>query len=172
MFRQFFLDAMLAIEGTYVLTGYKLEIVSFRRLASNFICSFITDLKSVASLYAEKTSFTASATVSVKCFSESFSAISGATDLFCDIPPSCKPADGAGILVNVTDEPRWQPFASCVIKIINRCLIDGTLHVEGLIRSSFMFNACSLVCYGDAALHMVSVANMKVLLKYAHYQSH
>ncbi|CAN6463926.1 unnamed protein product [Victoria cruziana] len=126
VFRQFFLDAMLAIE----------------------------DLKSVASLYAEKTSFTASATVSVKCFSESFSAISGATDLFCDIPPSCKPADGAGILVNVTDEPRWQPFASCVIKIINRCLIDGTLHVEGLIRSSFMFNACSLVCYGDAALHM------------------
>ncbi|KAF3783049.1 Serine/threonine-protein kinase [Nymphaea thermarum] len=111
-------------------------------------------LKSVASFYAEKTSFTASSTVSVKCFSESFSAISGATDLFCDIPPSCKPADGPGILVNVTDEPRWQPFASCVIKIITRCLIDGTLHVEGLIGSSFMFNACSLICYGDAALQM------------------
>ncbi|KAL4186626.1 hypothetical protein AMTRI_Chr09g34870 [Amborella trichopoda] len=125
-YRQFFLDSMLLLE----------------------------DLLSVASFYAEKSNFTASTTLSITCFCESFYEISSAPALFCDLPPCCKPAGGHGILVDVTDEPRWQPFSIWTIKILSKCLTEGTLHVEGLISPSFMLSACNLLCYGGADLHM------------------
>ncbi|XP_022748509.1 serine/threonine-protein kinase ATR-like isoform X3 [Durio zibethinus] len=49
---------------------------------------------------------------------------------------------------------RWQLFATWIIKLVSKCLTEGTLYVEGLINTSFVCAACSLLCYGDADLHM------------------
>ncbi|RZR96261.1 hypothetical protein BHM03_00025245 [Ensete ventricosum] len=41
------------------------------------------------------------------------------------------------------------------IRLVNKCLMEGTLYVEGLVNVSFAYAVCSLLCYGDATLHMV-----------------
>ncbi|XP_077247845.1 serine/threonine-protein kinase ATR-like [Tasmannia lanceolata] len=66
----------------------------------------------------------------------------------------CRPTDGPGVLIDLTDKPRWQPFATWTIKLLSKCLTEGTLYVEGLINASFVTAACTLLCYGDSALHM------------------
>ncbi|RRT68071.1 hypothetical protein B296_00005475 [Ensete ventricosum] len=43
----------------------------------------------------------------------------------------------------------WMPWWSF------KCLMEGTLYVEGLVNVSFAYAVCSLLCYGDATLHMV-----------------
>ncbi|KAF9601548.1 hypothetical protein IFM89_020376 [Coptis chinensis] len=68
--------------------------------------------------------------------------------------PAFMPKDGPGILIDITDKPRWQLFATWTIKIMSKCLTEGTLYVEGLINASFVSSACALLCYGDATLHM------------------
>lgn len=93
--------------------------------------------------------------MSLKCFSESLTAVSSDAALLSEIPACSKPADGYGILINLTDENRWQPFATWVIKLLCKCITEGTLYVEGLIHVSFVSAACNLLCYGDANLHMV-----------------
>ncbi|KAF9600437.1 hypothetical protein IFM89_009352 [Coptis chinensis] len=127
-FRQFFLDGMLLVE----------------------------DLLYVASISCGTSSSKASAKVSLKCFSESFNGIIYSPHLFSDLPECCRPKDGPGILIDITDKPRWQLFATWTIKIMSKCLTEGTLYVEGLINASFVSSACALLCYGDATLHMVS----------------
>lgn len=117
---------------------------------------FHTDLFYVASLYEGKPNSIASTRVSVKCFHESFAGISSDPAIFSDLPACCRPTDGPGVLINLTEKSRWQPFATWTIKLLSKCLTDGTLYVEGLINASFVSAACSLLCYGDAALHMVS----------------
>ncbi|KAF9601546.1 hypothetical protein IFM89_020374 [Coptis chinensis] len=125
-FRQFFLDGMLLVE----------------------------DLLYVASISCGTSSGKASAKVSLKCFSESFNGIIYSPHLFSDLPECCRPKDGPGILIDITDKPRWQLFATWTIKIMSKCLTEGTLYVEGLINASFVSSACALLCYGDATLHM------------------
>ncbi|KAI3991217.1 hypothetical protein MKX01_022438 [Papaver californicum] len=125
-YRQFFLDAMLLIE----------------------------DLLHVASIFADSSTTTVSPVVSLKCFHKSFVGISNSPAPLGDLPACFRPTDGLGILIDLTDNRRWQPFTTWTLKIISKCLTEGTLYVEGLINASFVSAACALLCYGDAALHM------------------
>ncbi|XP_059653895.1 serine/threonine-protein kinase ATR [Cornus florida] len=127
-YRQFFMDSMLAVE----------------------------DLLYVGSV-CDKTKITESSKVYLKCFCKSFTGIcdepaQGA--LLSDLPACSKPANGYGVLINLTGKQRWQPFATWVIKLICKCITEGTLYVEGLINASFVSAACTLLCHGDADLHM------------------
>lgn len=101
-----------------------------------------------------KSSTAAPGRVSLKCFCESFAVISAVLPLFSELPACCRPKDGPGVLVDLTDKPRWQPFATWIVKLATRCLTEGTLYVEGIANMSFVSATCSLLCYGDAALHM------------------
>lgn len=114
-----------------------------------------TDLLYIALAYSEKLGTTASSRVTLKCFCESFRGISGVPFLLSDLPACCKAMDGPGILIDLTDKSRWKSFATWTIKLLSKCLTDGTLYVEGLISASFVSAACNLLCYGDAAMHMV-----------------
>ncbi|KAI3834279.1 hypothetical protein MKX03_030086 [Papaver bracteatum] len=134
-YRQFFLDAMLLIE----------------------------DLLYVASLFADSSTISVSPAVSLKCFHKSFVGISSSPAPLCDLPACFRPTDGLGILIDLTDNQRWQPFATWTLKIISKCLTEGTLYVEGLINASFVYAACSLLGYGDAALHMACFDFARVL---------
>lgn len=126
--------------------------------------SLLTDILYVASLYVDNSNNMESASLNLKCFCESFAGIFSDPDHLGDLPASNKPADGVGILINLTGKRRWRPFATWIIKLINKCLTDGTLYVEGLIDVSFVSAACSLLCYGDADLHMVGSNSYKFLL--------
>ncbi|XP_058191614.1 serine/threonine-protein kinase ATR isoform X3 [Rhododendron vialii] len=125
-YRQFFMDTMVVVE----------------------------DLLYVASLFADESRNAVSSKVSFKCFCESFNGISSDPAHLSDLPPSSKTIDGLGVLINLTGRQRWQPFATWVIKLICKCLTEGTLYVEGLVNVSFVSAACSLLCYGDSDLHM------------------
>ncbi|KAL7237094.1 hypothetical protein ACSBR1_020211 [Camellia fascicularis] len=125
-YRQFFVDTMLMVE----------------------------DLLYIASLCANESSITVSRKVSLKCFCESFNGISSDPALLSDLPPCSKAADGLGVFINLTGKQRWQPFATWVIRLISKCLTEGTLYVEGLINVPFVSAACTLLCHGDADLHM------------------
>lgn len=91
----------------------------------------------------------------MKCFCNSYTGMSGDQALLSDLPTSCKLIDGLGVMINLTEKSRWQPFATWIIKLLNRCLTEGTLYVEGLVNLSFVSSACTLLCYGDADLQMV-----------------
>ncbi|GAB4838582.1 hypothetical protein Ancab_028127 [Ancistrocladus abbreviatus] len=125
-YRQLFMDAMLAIE----------------------------DLVYVASVCTDKSITGESSKVSLRCFSESFAGISSTEALVSAIPECNKPAEGCGISIDVTSQCRWLPFSTWMIRLLIRCLAEGTLYVEGLINPSFVWAACSLLCYGDSELHM------------------
>ncbi|CAL9149410.1 serine/threonine-protein kinase ATR isoform X2 [Musa acuminata AAA Group] len=113
----------------------------------------VQDVVYIASSYVKK-SRAFSDGVSLKCFNESFALISNSPALFSELPACCRPLDGPGVLVDLTDITRWQPFAAWNIRLVNKCLMEGTLYVEGLVNVSFAYAVCSLLCYGDATLHM------------------
>lgn len=115
----------------------------------------LPDLVYVASMFCDKSSNVASIKVTLKCFLKSFSGIDNSPPLFSDLLACCRPKDGPGIVINLTTELRWQHFATWTVKFLTKCLTEGTLYVEGLISSSFVSSACTLLCYGDAALQMV-----------------
>ncbi|KAK7280606.1 hypothetical protein RJT34_25671 [Clitoria ternatea] len=104
--------------------------------------SLVQDILHVASLEVNQSS-----RVMVKCFCEFFSGIE-------DLPPTNKPEEGCGLLIDLSGRSKWQPFATWILKLISKCLTEGTLYVEGLIHASFISAVCSLLCYGDADLHM------------------
>ncbi|CAJ1977648.1 unnamed protein product [Sphenostylis stenocarpa] len=104
--------------------------------------SLIQDILYVASLNVN-----GSSRVMLNCFRESLSGVE-------DLPSANKPVDGCGLLIDLTGRSRWQPFATWILKLLSKCLTEGTLYVEGLIHASFISAACSLLCYGDADLHM------------------
>lgn len=126
---------------------------------------YLTDLLHVASITTDNSSMKESSRVSLKCFCKSFTHISSEETLLCDLPICSKPCDGFGILVNLTGKDRWQPFATWIVKLINKCLTEGTLFVEGLINPSFVLGACTLLCYGDADMHMVG--NYRLYLRFS-----
>nr|GLL49775.1 heterodimeric geranylgeranyl pyrophosphate synthase small subunit, chloroplastic-like [Ipomoea trifida] len=125
-YRLFFMDAMLLVE----------------------------DLVDVA-LVCEKQCYKGSRKVSLKCFTESFSGAWDEPSALCDLPQCCKADDSYGILINLTGNERCQLFASFAIKVLSKCLTEGTLYVEGLLNTSCILAICKLLCYGDADLHMV-----------------
>ena len=145
-----------------IFTWY-LTIIIFKEKRLIFL-SLLTDILYVASLYVDNSNNMESASLNLKCFCESFAGIFSDPDHLGDLPASNKPADGVGIMINLTGKRRWRPFATWIIKLINKCLTDGALYVEGLIDVSFVSAACSLLCYGDADLHMVGSNSYKFLL--------
>ncbi|CAN8236301.1 unnamed protein product [Cochlearia groenlandica] len=124
-YRMFFHDALLAIEDIQPITS---------------LCSAETEL--------------CESYIPFRCFSMSFSRIWGDSSHLCDLPETNKTRDGDGLVLNLLGAKRWQPFATCIIKLICKCLTEGTLYVEGLIHTSFVKAACSLVCCGGADMQM------------------
>uniref|UniRef100_A0A0D3GKZ8 Serine/threonine-protein kinase ATR n=1 Tax=Oryza barthii TaxID=65489 RepID=A0A0D3GKZ8_9ORYZ len=127
-YRQFFLDAMVAVQDV---------------------------LYVVASMHGDRPSGVLTERYLVKCLCGSFSDILDSPGIFSDLPDSCQPKNGPGVLVDLTGETRWRPFATMLIKLVNKCLADGTLYVEGLVNMPFVSAACSIICYGDESLHKV-----------------
>uniref|UniRef100_A0ACD5ZFU0 Uncharacterized protein n=1 Tax=Avena sativa TaxID=4498 RepID=A0ACD5ZFU0_AVESA len=91
----------------------------------------------------------------VKCLCGSFSDILDSPAIFGELPDRFQPKNGPGVLVDLSGDTRWCSFATSLIRLINKCLTDGTLHVEGLVTMSFVSAACSILCYGDESLHKV-----------------
>ncbi|CAM0908690.1 unnamed protein product [Alopecurus aequalis] len=108
----------------------------------------VEDLHYVASNHAESGCL-------VKCLCGSFSDILGSTANFSELPDSFQPKNGPGVLVDLSGHTRWRSFATSLMRLINKCLTDGTLHVEGIVTMSFVSAACSILCYGDESLHKV-----------------
>lgn len=98
-----------------------------------------------------------SAKVSVKCFQESFAGIADTPSLLGELPACLRPPDGPGVLIDITGKARWQSMAAWTVKLINKCLTEGTRHVCGLVGPSFIYGTCYLLCYGDEILHMVGL---------------
>lgn len=122
----------------------------------------------MALLSADSSNITESTCLNLKCFCESFTGIFSDPDHLGDLPESNKPTDGIGIMINLMGKRRWRPFATWIIKLLSRCLTEGTLYVEGLIHGSFVSAACSLICYGDADLQMVGGKSYEFLLLVYH----
>ncbi|MED6179822.1 hypothetical protein PIB30_004466 [Stylosanthes scabra] len=169
VFRHFFLDAMLAVQGNHnsnpkpsvelVLDKCFLVVVfEIRKLI------LLIDVVHVASLCLHHASNDGSSTFkfTLKCFCGLLSGIG-------DLPALLKPVDGDGLLIDLSGQARWQPFATCILKLISKCLTEGTLYVEGLIDVSFVSAACSLLCYGDADLHMACFDFVHILGTVTHY---
>ena len=94
--------------------------------------------------------------MSLKCFSKSFAEVSDVGVLLSDVPECMKPDDGYGVLMDLTAKGRWQLFSTWMIRLLSKYLTEGTLYVEGLVTSSFILAVCSMLCYKDSDLHMVS----------------
>ncbi|KAL1193295.1 Serine/threonine-protein kinase ATR [Cardamine amara subsp. amara] len=124
-YRMFFLDALQAIE----------------------------DMQPIASHHSNEPELCESH-IPFRCFCMSFSAIWGDSCRLCDLPDTNKPTDGDGLVLNLLGAKRWQPFATCILKLICKCLTEGTLYVEGLIHTSFVKAACSLVSCGGTDVQM------------------
>lgn len=116
-----------------------------------------TDVQYVASKHAESPTGVLPGRFLVKCLCGSFSDILDSPGIFSELPDSCQPKNGPGMLVDLTGDTRWRPFATSFIKLVNKCLTDGALYVEGLVNKSFVSAACSVLCYGDESLHKVGV---------------
>lgn len=115
-----------------------------------------TDLFYVASGCTNQARTAEPTRLTLRCFCKSFNGGFNDPAHLGDLPVGNKPADGNGILINLTGQARWQPFATWMIRLLSKCLTEGTLCVEGLLNVPFVISACSLLCYGDADLHMVS----------------
>ena len=120
-----------------------------RGLKLNFL-SNVTDLQYVASNQAESGCL-------VKCLCGSFSDILDTTATFSELPDRFQPKNGPGVLVDLSGDTRWRSFATSLMRLINKCLTDGTLHVEGLVTMPFVSAACFIICYGDESLHKVDI---------------
>ncbi|WJX88949.1 non-specific serine/threonine protein kinase [Trifolium repens] len=114
-------------------------------------------------LHAASLSVSESSRVMIKCYSDCFSRIE-------DLPPTNKPMDGCGLLINLSGKSRLQPFATWILKLISKCLTEGTLYVEGLIHASFVSSACSLLCYGDSDLHMACFDFVHIIATVTDYE--
>ncbi|XP_051147175.1 serine/threonine-protein kinase ATR isoform X2 [Andrographis paniculata] len=124
-YRQFFLDAM----------------------------SLTEDLVYVASVCDQRRSV-GQKSILLKSFCESFSRIQNDPALLGGLPTFNTSASGDGILINVMGKERFRAFATSTIKLLCKCLTEGTLYVEGLLDGSCVSSVCKLLCYGDDDLHM------------------
>ncbi|KAJ0077184.1 hypothetical protein Patl1_35864 [Pistacia atlantica] len=129
----------------------------------------IEDIVYIASLDADSSSITESTRLTLKCFLESFCGVSSDSISLCDLPASNRPIDGPGIIINLSGKRRWQSFAAWIIKLLSKCLTEGTLYLEGLINLSFVSAACSLLCYGDADLQMACFDFVRIMISVISY---
>lgn len=113
------------------------------------------DMQPIASLHSNEPELCESH-IPFRCFCMSFSGIWGDSCHLCDLPDTNKARDGDGLVLNLSGANRWQHFATCILKLICKCLTEGTLYVQGLIHTSFVKAACSLVCFGGVDVQMVS----------------
>lgn len=117
------------------------------------LISFI-DLVYATSIYDDGGS-TESKRVLVKSFSESFARIRNEPALLGGLPDCNKPPYGEGLSVDLTGKERFLGFATSAVKLLSKCLTEGTLYVEGLLDASCIMAVCKLLCWGDDDLHMV-----------------
>jgi len=117
-----------------------------------------TDVLYVASLHDRSPSGVPPGRCLVKCLCGSFLDILDTPGPYSELPASCRPKNGPGVLVDLTGDARWRPFATSLIKLVNKCLTDGTLYVDGLVNMPFVSAACSILCYGDGSLHKVGIS--------------
>ncbi|KAL6494861.1 hypothetical protein OROGR_031661 [Orobanche gracilis] len=99
----------------------------------------------------------------LKSFGKSFARIRDEPALLGDIPLCNRPTTGEGILVNLTGKEKWLPFATLAVKLLNKCLTEGTLYLEGLLDASCVLCVCKLLCYGDDDLHMACLDFARVV---------
>lgn len=92
----------------------------------------------------------------MKSFCESFARISNHSVLLGDDPDCNRPPTGQGMLIDLSGRERLLAFATSTVKLLSRCLTEGTLYVEGLLDASCVLAVCKLLCFGDADLHMVN----------------
>ncbi|XVF00830.1 hypothetical protein REPUB_Repub04eG0035900 [Reevesia pubescens] len=137
---------LLSLLRTGSLDAYRMLVIDAMRA--------IEDILYIVSLYMENSRNTEPTGLTLKCFHRSISGNLSDSACLCDLPTSNKPIDGPGILINLLGRNRWQPFATWILKLLSKCLTEGTLYGEGLINTSFVCAACSLLCYVDADLHM------------------
>ncbi|XVE48802.1 hypothetical protein DITRI_Ditri01bG0031900 [Diplodiscus trichospermus] len=135
---------------------------AYRMLFTDAMCA-IEDTLYIGSLSMETSTITEATRLTLKCFQQSFSANLSDSTCLCDVPTSNKPIDGPGILINLFGRNRWQPFATWIVKLLSKCLTEGTLYVEGIIDTSFVCAACSLLCYADADLQMACLDFARVV---------
>ncbi|KAL8556534.1 hypothetical protein ACS0TY_004111 [Phlomoides rotata] len=90
----------------------------------------------------------------VKSFSESFARIRNEPALLGGLPDCNKPPYGEGLSVDLTGKERLLGFAASAVKLLSKCLTEGTLYVEGLLDASCVMAVCKLLCWGDDDLHM------------------
>ncbi|XP_039063467.1 serine/threonine-protein kinase ATR-like [Hibiscus syriacus] len=126
---------------------------AYRMLFIDAMCA-IEDILYISSFSSENSRITEATRFTLKCLLRSFSQNLSDSTCLCVLPTSNKPLDGPGILINLLGRNWWQPFATWIIKFLSKCLTEGTLYVEGLMNTSFVSAACSLLCYGDADLQM------------------
>ncbi|KAK7270160.1 hypothetical protein RIF29_23104 [Crotalaria pallida] len=122
----------------------------------------IQDILHVASLTVHDASVDGSSRLTLKCFCESFAGVE-------DLPSGNKPVDGCGLLIDLTGQSRWQPFATWILRFISKCITEAILYVEGLINEPFVYAACSLLCYDDADLRMACFDFVYILATVANY---
>ncbi|MCL7051841.1 hypothetical protein MKW94_026365 [Papaver nudicaule] len=139
---------------SFLRTSRVLSVMSFTAQIFFLSILVVIYLLYVASIFTDSSTTTMSPVVSLKCFHMSFAGISNSPAPLGDLPACFRPTDGLGILIDLSDNQRWQTLATRTLKIISKCLTEGTLYVEGLINASFMSAACALLCHGDADLHM------------------
>lgn len=99
----------------------------------------------------------------LKSFCESFARIRNDPALLGDLPVCNRPTNGEGILIDLTGKERLLAFATSAIKLLSKCLTEGTLYVEGLLDASCVLAVCKLLCCGDDDLHMVDRFHCKLL---------
>ncbi|XP_041996259.1 serine/threonine-protein kinase ATR-like isoform X2 [Salvia splendens] len=90
----------------------------------------------------------------LKSFCDSFARISKHSVLLGDDPGCNQPVTGQGMLIDLSGRERLLAFATSTVKLLSRCLTEGTLYVEGLLDASCVLAVCKLLCFGDADLHM------------------
>lgn len=94
-------------------------------------------------------------TVSLKCFSKSLAGISGVAGSINDLTLHVGSIVGSGVLIDLTDKQSWQLLTIWILKLIQKCLTEGTSYVQGLVNLIFLNNVCTLFHFGDANVHMV-----------------
>ncbi|MCO5595170.1 hypothetical protein L7F22_049209 [Adiantum nelumboides] len=113
----------------------------------------LQDLVSVASFFEAATPITSSTTITMKCFAGAFSMVDvDDKQSFCNLPSHWRAKDGSGLLLDVTGKVRWQPLAEWTLKFLEKMLVEGMLHVGGLISSTFLSAVGCLICFGDSSL--------------------
>lgn len=90
-------------------------------------------------------------------FCESFAKICNHPALLGDVSECNRPISGVGILIDLTERERLLAFTTSTVKLLSKCLTEGTLYVEGLLDASCVLAVCKLLCFRDADLRMVDM---------------